>query len=368
MSVLTSKQIVKGIIHGKPIAPFSIDIEILDQYIDLIMAEKITVSTEANDVLRMFQHLKEQFPFVSTARRNQLLKCKIFILPFPLCISYAWEQSDQKIIVIGRGFIDLIANSIHSAAIQSTLPSDLDRRYREKYRRNMPATELLANALFLLQLRYYRYCEPLPNASVLLPKNIFQQSRKSINGALLFTLLHELGHHELGHIEIDEIRPMYFEQINHETLTVDQHQELEADAFALESLISSARVLGTYWQQQAVNFFIQMELVSGRHSGAEHPLAINRAYFAESQRTKIKHKDDIPSRHPLFKELVIRHNDSKAHVQKAENRLIQTSREVCLSVLSEINEALKDFNIDLSPLWTSSYPGWLDIPINQDEG
>ncbi|MEW8052905.1 MAG: hypothetical protein AB2809_21320 [Candidatus Thiodiazotropha sp.] len=363
MSILTSEKIVQGIAEGKPLAPFDIDSEILDRYTDFVLREKLTLDSEANEVAALLRQLKPQLPFVSEERRSQLSQCQLFVLPFPLCISYAWKQSGYKTIVMGRGFIDLLANVIQGAIFQSTLPSELDERYRKSYKRNMPASELLANALLLLQLRFYQFCEPLPNIDALLSAEIREQSHISIGGALLFTLLHELGHHELGHIDNDHIWPMSFVQISPESVSADQHQEIEADAFALDSLIETAKAMGPYWQQQAVNFFVQMELISGQRSGAEHPLALNRAFHAHSVGSVLEQQKNSSSRELFFKDLAIRYMDTQTHTQSGENLLVKTTREGCLRVLDEINEILKEFDLDISQLWESGYPSWLETDI-----
>lgn len=90
---------------------------------------------------------------------------------------------------------------------------------------------------------------------------MFEESKLAINGALLFTLLHELGHHKLKHLEFsNNIRPIHYPLALEENLSILQHQEMEADTFALNCLIEPAKIIGTYWQQNAVNFSYKSSL------------------------------------------------------------------------------------------------------------
>jgi len=200
MPELSVDQLIQGIKNGRPVSPFSIDLDVLDKYVELVSEKKIILNTDSIESQKLFEHLSEQLDFISAERKSMLSQCEIFVLPFPLCISYAHELNGRKIIVIANGLIDLISNAIFSSHLQSMLPPDLDDYYLLKYRKDMPASHLFANALFLLQLDFYRFCSPLPNLQALLPPEILRKNKEAINGALLFILLHELRHHELARI------------------------------------------------------------------------------------------------------------------------------------------------------------------------
>jgi len=156
---------------------------------------------------------------------------------------------------------------------------------------------------------------------------------------------------------------MRYQTILNEDLSIDQHQEMDADAFALDSLIKPAKIIGTYWHQYAINFFMQMELVSGQHSGLDHPTAINRVYYSDSLRSDFGEAHDISPRPEFFKNIASRYTSTKQYTDKNKNSLINTSRDGCIQIIRETNEVLKQFNIDISPLWERPSHGWLEAKI-----
>jgi len=364
MPTLPVDELVKGLKHGKPLTSVTIDDEVLDQYVERVMAQHMTLGTESVEDKQLLRHMKEQLDFVSPDKRYLLSQCEIYVLPFPLCISYAHEFENRKIILIATGLIDLIANTIFASYVQASLPTELDEYFFLKFRRDMPASHLFANALFLLQLHFYRYCSPLPNLQALLSPEMLKEAKDGINGALVFIMLHELGHHQLGHLESKKIRPMRYHKIIDESYSIDQHQEMDADNFALESLIEPARVIGTFWHQNAINFFMQIALVSGEHSGADHPLSINRAYYSDSLRSDLGKVHDVSPRYEFFETIASRYMATQRASTDNANVLINTSREGCLEILKETNRVLKHFNMDISPIWQTSCPGWLEMKFS----
>ena len=178
-------------------SPFSIELDLLDKYVDCAIEKKLILSTASIETEQLFLHLKEQLDFISVDKRLALLQCEVIVLPFPLCLSYAHElENGRKIIVIANGLINLVANAIFSSHVQSALPPEIDKYYLLNHH-GMPVSHLFANAIFLLQLHSYRFCSPLPNLQALLSSKMLQQCREAINGALLFILLHELVHQQV---------------------------------------------------------------------------------------------------------------------------------------------------------------------------
>lgn len=362
MGILSTEQLIHGVKNGRPIAPFSIQDEIIEQYIKLIKLKRMTLKTDSQEAKLLAMHLREPLDFVRQEKRLALSQCEIYVLPLPLCMAYAEASGKNPIIVIASGFIDLVANAIFAAHLQSILPQELNSYYLFKYRKDMPASNLLTNAIFLLQLHFYRFCKPLPNIYALATPQMFEESKLAINGALLFTLLHELGHHKLKHLEFsNNIRPIHYPLALEENLSILQHQEMEADTFALNCLIEPAKIIGTYWQQNAVNFFLQIELVSGNYSDKNHPMAINRSFYSDTLRNNWGKEYEVAPRPKFFRNIANRYLATKESKSEEMNALIQTTREGCLNILNEINEALLQFGIDLKPIWTTPAPNWLTI-------
>jgi hypothetical protein len=364
MPTLPVDQLIRGIKEGQPVAPLMIDDEVLDRYIERVMAHHITLGTGAVEVRQLFRHLQGHLDFVSQERRVLLSQCEMYVLPFPLCITYAHEFDGRKIIVVATGLIDLIANTVLASYLQSMLPKALDTYYLRAFRQDMPASHLVANALFLLQLHFYRQCAPLPNLHALVPPAMLKESAFGIDGAVLFILLHELGHHSLNHLHSEKIRPMRYHTILHEGLSIDQHQEMDADHFALESLIKPAHVIGTFWHQFAMNYFMQIELACGEHSSLDHPAAINRAYSSDALRSECGRGYDVTPRHAFYETLAARYGATQQASRRGGNAFINTSREGCVHLLQEINQVLEPFDMDISPLWETAFPSWLDTRVS----
>lgn len=360
MGTLTAEQIVRGIKEGRPLTALTIDDALLDRYVEEAISEDINLGSRSPDVLRLFESIREQLIFIDPDRRDALSKCEVFVLPFPLCISYSWEIDNRKIIVIGKGLIDLVANTLLASYVQSLLPPDLDEYFLPKFRKDMSAGELFANSIFLLQVHFYRFGYPLPDLQAAISPELLSEAEIGINGALLFILLHELGHHELGHLENEKIRPMRYEKIIEEMLSIDQHQEMDADSFAIESLLKPAQVIGTYWHQNAINFFMQLALVSGHPGDAEHPISINRVFHTDSLRAELGIDQDVQPRRQFFEDLAARYRATSRYSSEDGNALINTNREACLDILNEINEVLRLFSVDLSTIWKQQSPSWLD--------
>jgi len=362
MGILSTEQLVHGLKNGRPITPFSIQSDIIEAYVKIIQTQRMVLQTDSPQAKQLAMHIREPLDFVSQKRKRELAQCDIYVLPFPLCMAYAEESKERPVIVIASGLIDLVANSIFAANLQSLLPTELDHFYMPQLRKDMPASHLFANALFLMHLQFYRFCKPLPNIHAFMTPKMFEESKMAINGALVFTLLHELGHHKLHHFEAtSNLRPMHYQFAVKEDLSVFQHQEMEADNFALNSLIEQAKIIGTYWHQNAVSFFSQMELVSGSDSDEHHPMAINRSFYSDSLRKDWGREHEVVPRPTFFKNTADRYLATKQSKSEVINALIQTPRENCLDILKEINHVLLDFDMDLKPLWSKPSPNWLEM-------
>lgn len=358
MALLTAEQLADGIRHARPLTPFSVDWEVLEAEINRLMEARQTLDSDSPLTRRLFARLDEQLGFLSAERRAALARHEVYVLPSPLCVAFSHEMAGRDIIVIAEGLMNLIANSIWSSNLQALLPSQLDEAYFLSFRHDMPLSHIVTNALFLMDLHYYRYGTPQLNLRPLIPDEIARQSEDAIAGALVFILMHELGHHELGHLD-DHVRPMRYDFVLEEDLNAEQQQEMEADTYALESLIEPARVLGSYWHGAAINFFMQMELVSGSRFDTAHPASLNRAFYSDSRRSETGQAHDVAPRPAFYEELAAKFRASGLYLRGGTNPFLKTSREGCLRLLAEANEVLAPFGVDISPVWQTQPEGWL---------
>lgn len=365
MAILSTDQLISGLKNGRSFTPFSINSEIIDSYIDHIKNQRMVLKTDSKESDQLARHIKEPISFVSPERRQELAQCETYILPFPLCDAYTEEplEPGQKYkIVIGNGLINLIANTVFLSHMEQLLPPELDDFYFLKYRRDMSVSRLFSNAIFVLHFRFYRYCEPLPNIFALLTPYMIQECKKAINGALVFSLLHELGHNKLGHFDLWRgLRPMNYQFAVQEDLSDEQHQEFEADDFAMNCLLDDAKILSTLWLPQALTFFVQMELVSGQTGDELHPMAINRSFYADALKEVWGKEHGVKSRQKIYEEKARRFHETRQSKTEEINALLQTPREGCLNILHEICEVLKGFGLDFEPLLSEPSPNWLEL-------
>lgn len=315
MAILSTEQLIHGLKNGRSFTPFSIDPEIIDSYIEHIKVQRMVLRTNSVESDQLARHIKEQIVFVSPERRKELAQSEIYVLPFPLCNAYAEgpeSPGGNYKIVIGSGLIDLIANTVFLSHLESILPPELNEYHFIRYRRDMSVSQLFSNAVFVLHFRFYRFCEPLPNLYSLLKPQMIDECKKAINGALVFSLMHELGHHKLGHFNgWRGLRPMNYEFVISEDMSDKQHEELEADDFAMNSLIDDAKILSTFWLPHALTFFMQMELVSGQTSDELHPMALNRSFYSDALKEVWGKEHKVKSRQEIYEENARRFHETR---------------------------------------------------------
>lgn len=64
MGILSTEQLIHGVKNGRPIAPFSIQDEIIEQYIKLIKLKRMTLKTDSQEAKLLSMHLREPLDFV----------------------------------------------------------------------------------------------------------------------------------------------------------------------------------------------------------------------------------------------------------------------------------------------------------------
>lgn len=309
----------------------------------------------------LYRRLHEQLSFLSEDRRTTFLHAPVVVTEDPRVIAESTIEAGTGTITISTGFVNLIANSIYSATLTRYIPDELDSIYLPTYRQDLSAADLLINALYLLQLQAYKFGHARPNSVALLPEDAKIDCDRSIAGAILFTLLHELGHIELGHLTEGVSHPSRYAVLIPEDMTEYKREEMDADQYALDSLIDEAKILGLFWQRQALSFFSSMELMTGHASSDNHPVAINRGALGEALKGDWGEEFGIQANPGQLAESARRFFDSRQYSPGGTNPMIETTRAGCLRVLAAVNELSEPLGFSLRELWMSPAPDWLNL-------
>lgn len=352
MGTLDADRLITIIDSGRGYGQMGVDDNILDQLINKAREEKLVFSSESSLVTKLRNFISEPLTAIKTERKELFDKYDLFVLPNNICICLAepGNNSYPASIVLSTGMINLIGSSHFAAHVDDLVPAELSTFYSLQYPQ-FPVTRLFATLLFLFRYRCFRYAEPMPDFSSVIAKDKFEDLLLMIAGTITTLLLHELGHHELGHLETEKSRSMTYEMVVHQSLNDYQRQEAEADGFALESGIAEAYPLLSYWLEQNLDFFIQLELMSGLRD-QHHPLAINRALNAGILRQGDLSKFGLEPEHPKThrEKLAEIFLSTENAINQVENRLLQTSRETCYDALKDVSKILKSLDIDIAPL------------------
>ena len=360
---LNSEDIIRGLRRARRIAPLSLNDQLLDTYINLVHKKQMVLKQNTKEWNQLQRCLIEPGGFIKDEIKHTLNRTALFVLPFPICVAYS-EIIDGKTpaIVISTGLIDLIASSILLAQFGAKLPPELETYYFLKLRRDMDANKLLMNAIFLSQVNFYRYGQPLPNITSMLSEKAMVDSQIAINGAITFVLLHELGHHQLGHIlAIPVDNKVQHKTLIPENLNIYMKQEFDADNFALGSTKEEVKIVGTFWQQQAMTFFTSLELVTGSQLDLEHPMSINRSFSSDQLREEWGKEHEVQSRSLFFEKLAERYKSTADHKTEEFNAFVNTSYDGCLNTISQMKETYGEFGLDLAGLYGTSAFNWLKI-------
>ncbi len=333
-----------------------------------IRSNRVELNSQSLATLALLKKLDDQIFFLNDDRKALVTTTDIFVLPYSPCIAYSAPASNSvdAHIVISSGFIDLVAFTIANAIFLDKLPAELSDYYLLGQRKDMPLLSLMSNISFLLSLHYYRDAAPLPNPFTFLSATDLDQASDAINGALLFTILHEIGHIQLNH-HAGTVRPAAFELVLSEDASIRKKQEFEADQFAVKSMLNrpEAKIISKYWLSQSLSFFSGLELISGVRAD-DHPMAINRVYQAVSNAKSgsIEHHTLLDQ--TIHAERARRFLDTEKSLIRGSIELIRTPRIACMNILDEVNRFLElQYRMDISPYWQTSYPSWVSDEENR---
>ena len=186
------------------------------------------------------------------------------------------EKGRRQVIVFG-GLLKLIryyTHLVHVLDLIQKLRSDKTVEVHGQTKSEAEAFSLAASALTAC---FVRNGDALPEIDDLLGPVTIQHARNGFESALLFIMIHELGHLMLGHTKqrhlLSERRPVSLalpEEIN-----AYQQDELEADAYAAKAILQNHQedfVPGILF---FVTPFAFLEAF-GRDTNSSHPLFVNR--------------------------------------------------------------------------------------------
>lgn len=360
VSTLSTEALVRGLTCGIPIAPYSLSARVLNSAINHVRAQKMTLNTRSDETKRLYALLSDSLQFLRGERLQAMAGCDIYLLPLPITLAFSEVVDSKPVIVIPSGFVDLIACTLCASHVESLIPEQLKDFYLFGQRLDMSLAELFANALFLMRLRFYTDCELLPDFRAVMTQDLLKTVHAALSGAVLFVILHEIGHVALGHFDGGRPRPVQHSLAVPERLGKLKKQELDADQFARDSLVDAAGETGKYWQNFAFEFHTQMEMVTGeRHTS--HPLAINRRSGEAIPQEEWGGTVTAGTHAANFNTIRQKFLDTEAEILRGRNRFIETPRERVLGVLCEVLAFLKDNGTDLTAMVSEPWSPWIDL-------
>lgn len=307
---------------------------------------------------RLFSVLTVQLAMLRPNWRERLQSLAIYLLPVNACLALTQcDEQGEPFIVISQGMIDLLAVSIYDTYLQAEVPALFDDLHFDTVP-DLSIGELFPNLLLIKRSRFLRFGEPLFDSAAPLSDAARAMCRDSVQGALMFLLLHELGHIERGHLSSQDARYLPFYGAVDETFSHHQRQEIEADDFAMNALVDEAMLLATYWVPQALTLFSSVELVTGQR-GNRHPLSLNRAANANARRAALGINDGSVERDRLLAKKFL---ETEREVLIRGNKLINTPRDVCDNLISASLQLFQKSGVDLTAMLQASFPSWLDSP------
>ena len=348
--MLKTDDLIHGLRKGIAFTPYSISPALINGCIKRIRNKRMVLSQDDAIIHDLGELIGNSLQAIIPERQQTLLDCEVYVLPFPVCTAYSQLIGDRKLIVIGQGLIDLIFNTTLSAHIIANLPEQCDDVFPVSDLANYSIIDLLNTFSFTLLFKNYHLGEPLPNFAALASPEMIKDAKIAQSGAVLFVLLHELGHLQLGHHTNTQTRPMNFRKIVDEEMNLEQQLEFEADQYALNSIDESVREIGQFWLKAAFDFFVRLEVMAGQYT-PDHPLTINRIADANNQELKnINYHDPTQSEQHIQK-MATRFVDTNVNIPFSENHILMTSREACTNLILATAPTLSQYGYDVGNLF-----------------
>ena len=314
---------------------------------------------------RLRDEISGLLSYLTPEAQKAVSEADIYVLPFTACLAFCEMHQGRKEIFISGGMINLIASHIISLVLEQSLPEALED-YCVPGMEHVGARYLLTDMLFVLNFRFYRYGEPLPNIMAALSNKTETCYRDRINGGILFLILHELGHLERGHLHGRYNGPGHYSSAIDEQLSLEKKQEHDADMFVVESLLPAYKGMATSWQMVAMNFFEQLEEITALQTDS-HPLAINRS-FAGQQIVRGEQLPDMTGflrQEGEFLKFTKNFQTAGKRFDALKGHFLETTRQEALEILLYIDLTFLQphFRKSIQTLWNQPGCNWLDIPL-----
>jgi hypothetical protein len=359
---LTTEDIIDALEKGYRFGANHMSEAMLFQAIDKIRRERLVLHTDSLEALTFQKLVARGLGLFDPRPVAQLAECDLYVLPEPICVAHSCMHRKRKTIVVSTGMLDLLFAMSYWTHVSAEFPPELEqiKPYTEFRTPAISAFELFS---FILIARYYQFGEPLPCFVDLLHGNRDKLVRLSMESAVLFLLVHELGHHTLGHIDADEVRPVISHSILEEDITAYKKKELEADWFVYQSLRSNAKKTFQNMIVMGLNFHSLFEGVLSL-SNIEHPLTLNRVYHArQSMEEGAYDKADGIDAHlsnQAEKYISIKSRKEKAGNVFDARFFAQASRQNIIEYIKVLEPHFRPYGLNIALLYEKEPQRWQD--------
>lgn len=295
-------------------------------------------------------------------------------VPKPLCNAQAAIVHGTECILLYDGQLDVAVANVAMSYVVQQLPEVFEHTFPRPAHPEVSASGWVSVILGAVINRFLSHGEALPDFRLLMaPPQRQQELRHAFAGAAWWLLLHELGHLELGHLGSGTgPRPPRLANpgslVVPEALSSFQVEELEADAYAHDSLGDDGRKMFYGWANTALGPAMMLEALAASQ-GAAHPLSINRLELAR----QLSEATDTIARDLKSKEHLARHGAARDRIKREHDNIRARgeepmfsgwSNEQLLAALAGLRGLFEDSGIALQPFldsrgfcWRSLYDG-----------
>ncbi len=251
-----------------------------EQYLsDIIDTPKFTnleIDTSSPSSTRLWNFAMAQNEIVRPEILERLKSIEIYGVDFHVCDAFPRVSEQRRQIIIFDGFLYLLRFCVDLYSVLSLM-----ERYRTEEVIDLDGSSIdeglaFSMAAHALMVEAVQTGHVLIDIGDMLGPNANRQAAIGFKGAILFLLLHELGHIDCGHLEDGSFSERSnIELLVSETLDDAQKKELEADDFAMAAI--DAKIRNGFVSSAIFSLlpFAFIEVFSGPVN-LTHPLTVNR--------------------------------------------------------------------------------------------
>lgn len=218
---------------------------------------------------------------------------KFILLPVKHLIALAWTQDGPACITVSVGLLEVLRAECRTALLHSYFTRLISNPAAMELLGRKAASvrrmgELLFQYLHACTVLYFFEPGHLPDVDALLSARVREKVTITLEAALIFLLLHELGHVHARR----ETRPLALplasvvsEFVLPEVLDARKEEELLADQFALGQVPREFQLHLVHGATFLLNIHNYVERFAGK-APQDHPLSVNRlaALYAQANR------------------------------------------------------------------------------------